>query len=263
MGVIRVDKNRNYTNMPKYHLRDPRLSLRAKGLMSWMLSLPEDWDYSVAGLAKCCTEGREAVRKVVQELEAAGYVQRVQSRGGGRFEGYDYILHEKPPDDAPSPGKLGDGDAPSPGKLGTGELGTENPPQSNNKQVIPETDPPKAPQGAEEASVEDLPGAKWKPERFEAFWKFYPLHKSKQGAIRAWDKLKPSDELLAVIGKALKRQIAEEKRRAAREHRPYEWKLYASTFLNNARWTDEPAQILEPDPVSEQGTSGRRDLQWL
>ena len=64
-------------------------------------------------------------------------------------------------------------------------------------------------------------------------------NKSKQRAIRAWDKLKPSDELLAVIGRALARQIAESKRKAERERRPWEWKTHAATYLNDARWTDE------------------------
>ena len=96
MGVIRVLHNENYTTMANYHLRDDRLSLRAMGLMSKMLSLPDDWDYTVAGLAAICKEGREAVRKVLMELEEAGYLERDQSREGGRFSGYDYTLHEEP-----------------------------------------------------------------------------------------------------------------------------------------------------------------------
>ena len=99
-------------------------------------------------------------------------------------------------------------------------------------------DPPIAPQGAGEG-FEPKKAPDWKPERFAKFWAYYPLHKSKQRAIRAWDKLKPSDELLAVIGRALARQIAESKQKAERERRPWEWKLHASTFLNDARWTDE------------------------
>lgn len=99
-------------------------------------------------------------------------------------------------------------------------------------------DPPVAPQGAGEG-FEPKKAPDWKPERFAKFWAYYPLHKSKQRAIRAWDKLKPSDELLAVIGRALARQIAESKQKAERDRRPWEWKMHASTFLNDARWTDE------------------------
>ena len=109
-----------------------------------------------------------------------------------------------------------------------------------NKKGNRKTDkPPIAPQGAG-ADYGQKMAPDWKPERFAAFWKFYPLHTSKKACIKAWDKLKPSDELLIVIGRALKRQIAEEEAKAKRERRPFEWKLYASTYLNNARWTDEP-----------------------
>lgn len=125
----------------------------------------------------------------------------------------------------------------------------------NNQDIIQE-DPPKAPQGA---GADYVPKSEpdWKPERFDAFWKFYPLHRSKQACIRAWDKLRPSDELLAVIGKALRRQIAEEQARAKKERRDFEWKLHASTFLNQARWTDEaPAETPRSRPEKE-------DAIWL
>ena len=121
-------------------------------------------------------------------------------------------------------------------------------PNKNNRSIKKENNPPKAPQGA---GADFVPKAApdWKPERFAAFWDYFPLHKSKQAAIRAWDKLKPSDELLAVIGKALRRQIAEEQAKAEKARRPFEWKLYASTYLNNARWTDaeEAAGASEPE----------------
>lgn len=244
MGVIRVEHNSNYTTMANYHLRDARLSLRAVGLMSKMLSLPDDWDYTVKGLAAICTEGREAVRKVLMELEEAGYLVREQSRSsGGVFSGYDYTLHEAPTDpadgEAPLPGILGDGEAPLPEKPDPGFPVPGFPSQSNTEESSKqESIPPISPQGAG-ADYEPSKTTKWKPERFDAFWKFYPLHKSKQAAIKAWDKLKPSDELLAVIGKALMRQIADEEEKAKKDRRPFEWKMHASTYLNNARWTDE------------------------
>lgn len=94
------------------------------------------------------------------------------------------------------------------------------------------TNPPIAPQGAA-ADYVPKKAPDWKPERFARFWEYYPLHKSKQAAIRAWDKLKPSDDLLKVIGIALRRQ------KAACLMAGDEWKLHASTYLNQARWTDE------------------------
>ena len=96
MGVIRVEHNDNYTTMSNRHLRDERLSLRAIGLMSKMLSLPEDWDYTVKGLCAIVKEGREAVRKALMELEAAGYLVREQGRSaGGNFASNDYT-HSSP-----------------------------------------------------------------------------------------------------------------------------------------------------------------------
>ena len=77
MAVFRVERTQNYTVMSNYHLRDRRLSLKAKGLLSLMLSLPEDWDYTLSGLARISLEGKDAIRAAVVELEQAGYVQRL------------------------------------------------------------------------------------------------------------------------------------------------------------------------------------------
>ena len=79
MAVFRVERTQNYTVMSNYHLRDRRLSLKAKGLLSLMLSLPEDWDYTLSGLARISLEGKDAIRAAVVELEQAGYVQRRQT----------------------------------------------------------------------------------------------------------------------------------------------------------------------------------------
>ena len=74
MAVMRVEKNSNYTVMANYHLRDKRLSLKAKGLLSVMISLPAEWDYTLAGLAFISKEGVSAIRAAIQELEENGYV---------------------------------------------------------------------------------------------------------------------------------------------------------------------------------------------
>ena len=121
------------------------------------------------------------------------------------------------------------------------------------------TNPPIAPQGAG-ADYVPKKAPDWKPERFARFWDYYPLHKSKQAAIRAWDRLKPSDELLKVIGIALRRQ------KAACLMAGDEWKLHASTYLNQARWTDESDLDGRGKPLSY-GQAGRADreeaLPWI
>ena len=98
MAVFRVEKNKGYTVMSNHHLRNKALSLKAKGLLSQMLSLPEDWDYTLAGLSYINREKIDAIREAVRELERAGYIQRSRERDEkGRLRGTDYIIYEQPP----------------------------------------------------------------------------------------------------------------------------------------------------------------------
>lgn len=102
MAIFRVEKSANYTVMSNYHLRDNGLTLKAKGLLSQMLSLPDGWDYTLAGLATINKEGKDAIRSAVQELEQAGYIQRRQTHDeNGNFSGNEYVIHEQPVFDAP------------------------------------------------------------------------------------------------------------------------------------------------------------------
>lgn len=96
MPVIRVVKDKNYTVMSNFHLRDMRLSNKAIGLMSKMLSLPDGWDYTVNGLSTICKDGRDGIAAQLKELEANGYLKREQVRAQGKFGEIEYILTEKP-----------------------------------------------------------------------------------------------------------------------------------------------------------------------
>ena len=97
MAVFRIEKNKNYTVMANYHLRDISLSLKAKGLLSLMLSLPEDWDYTTKGLAFICKDGVDSICSTVKELEKAGYVQRRRLRNElGHLAEIEYTILEKP-----------------------------------------------------------------------------------------------------------------------------------------------------------------------
>ena len=103
MAVFRVERTNNYTVMSNYHLRDKALSLKAKGLLSLMLSLPETWDYTLSGLARISLEGKDAIRAAVVELEKAGYIQRGQTTDkAGKFSGNEYIIREYPVSQTPS-----------------------------------------------------------------------------------------------------------------------------------------------------------------
>ena len=97
MAVFRVEKNSGYTAMSNHHLRNRALSLKAKGLLSQMLSLPEDWDYTLQGLARINRESIDAIRQAIRELEQAGYIQRSRERDEkGRLRGADYVIFELP-----------------------------------------------------------------------------------------------------------------------------------------------------------------------
>ena len=80
MAVFRIEKTRDYTVMSNYHLRDRSLSLKAKGLLSLMLSLPEDWDYTMKGLARICKDGIDSISGGIRELETHGYLVRARVR---------------------------------------------------------------------------------------------------------------------------------------------------------------------------------------
>ena len=97
MAVFRVDKVRDYTIMSNHHLRSRELSLKAKGLFSLMLSLPEDWDYTQKGLAAICKEGVDSISSTIRELEAAGYLKRRRIRDAhGRMSEIEYTILECP-----------------------------------------------------------------------------------------------------------------------------------------------------------------------
>ena len=102
MAVFRVEKTKDYTVMSNYHLRDKNLSLKAKGLLSWMLSNTEGWDYSVAGIVEVMKENRDAINSALAELEDYGYLTRRKVRDGGKFDGMEYLITERPFTENPS-----------------------------------------------------------------------------------------------------------------------------------------------------------------
>ena len=112
MAVFRIERTRGYTVMSNHHLRNEKLSLKAKGLLSMMLSLPENWNYTTRGLAAICKEGVDAIGGALRELETAGYIVRHQLRDRhGRISDTEYVIYEQPQPkkpDTPSP----DTDAP-------------------------------------------------------------------------------------------------------------------------------------------------------
>ena len=107
MAVFRVEKTRNYTVMSNHHLRDRSLSLKAKGLLSLMLSLPEDWDYTMKGLARICKDGIDSISGGIRELEAHGYLVRARVRNeDGQLGSIEYTILEQPKEPAQTPAPI-------------------------------------------------------------------------------------------------------------------------------------------------------------
>lgn len=127
MAECKVVRHSGYTVMSNYHLRDKRLSLKAKGLLSVILSLPDDWDYTISGLAVICDCGRDMIRAAITELEKAGYITRSQINEAGKFGGNQYVIRETPVEQTAEP---------LPGFPATENPPTENPLPENPTQII-------------------------------------------------------------------------------------------------------------------------------
>lgn len=134
MSVVRVHKTANYTVMSNHHFKEKKMSLKAKGLLSLMLSLPDDWNYSVSGLVKLSKDGKDGVMSALSELEKFGYLHRVKLHNEkGHFSGIEYNIYEAPQTEFPSAEKpISDKpisakqNTEKPQQLNTNELNTKN-----------------------------------------------------------------------------------------------------------------------------------------
>ena len=276
MAVYRVEKTHDYTVMANHHLRDERLSLKAKGLLSMLLSLPDDWEISIRGLASIVTDGVGAVQTGINELIKAGYiVRRRQHAESGAFAGFEYIIHEVPPCTEnpytvnPYTGKPytenpaqsskdklstippivpheGDGnpsvsgaaaDSPTPLSAACGVI---SPRRGESALCTREPQSAETPKRKRRRSSKSVPD--YEPELFERFWAAYPRGEDRQGAVAEWDSLRPDRETMLAMSRALVRQKASE-----------EWQRgigipYAVRWLRRRRWEDE---IKAPAPPPE------------
>ena len=271
MAVFRVEKNHSYTVMANHHLRDERLSLKSKGLLSVILSLPDDWRISIEGMTQFSADGKDAIRSAIRELTDTGYITRAQTHSeAGKFSGYDYVVHETPTA-SPSSGfpTMEKPTTENPTLRNTERLSTNIPPvvpQSDadggnpSVSLAADTSPVRGGKGGKkggageggDVSESDTPPKRkrratksapdYRPDTFARFWAAYPRGEDKQGAIAAWDELKPDDATLQAMSRALVRQKASE-----------EWQRgigipYAVRWLRRRRWEDE---IKAPAPPPE------------
>lgn len=253
---MRASSKRGWTTIYRSVAQDKRLTLKGRGLFLLMQSLPEDWKYTVSGLAAKAGTGKDQIRSGLKELEKVGYLIKDQAHDpSGKFAGNVFILQDEAPL-SENPTTVEKTAPPLSENPSTGNPSTENPTVQNTEvQSIDIHTPPISPPGGKRRKREPKDTADWKPERFEAFWKFYRTHvrhEDRQAAIRAWDKLRPDDALIARIGRALEKQIASESWKAGYG------KPYASTYLNNARWKDVEDLPVPPAPPEPE----RRSYGW-
>ena len=277
MAVFRVEKNHSYTVMANHHLRDERLSLKSKGLLSLILSLPDDWRISIEGMTQFSSDGKDAIRSAIRELTDAGYITRAQTHSeAGTFSGYDYIVHETPaaspssgfptmekpttenptqrnteelstiPPIVPHEGDVGDdnpsvsgaaADSPTPLSAACGGI---SPRRGESALCTREPQSAETPKRKRRRSTKSVPD--YEPELFERFWAAYPRGEDRQGAVAEWDSLRPDRETMLAMSRALGRQKASK-----------EWQRgigipYAVWWLRRRRWEDE---IKAPAPPPE------------
>ena len=237
MDQEQVQKPGYWAVLPAAVRYDPQLPPSAKILYAEISALTDQRGFCFASndyFRKLYGMGERTVRRLIAQLQEAGYIRIQDGDGGaGRRKIYAGInpLGEEP-------GQKWPGYPDKNGRVHNNSIENNNPPTS--------------PPGGERAKKTVKREPSWKPERFSGFWNYYPksAHKSKQAAIKAWDQLKPGDELIDEIAKALRRQMATD-----------QWQRgigipYPSTYLRQRRWEDEIADPDEPEPQ-------REDLPWI
>lgn len=258
MGESRIKrgKPRGFFALYRSAAQDARLSLAARGLFSLMMSLPDEWEFTVSGLAALAGCGKDKIRKLLGELEEVGYLLREQSHDkGGRFSGNNYVLQDEAP--LPLSGKPDNGEeekSPLSENTDDGEHrqretpSTENPTQRDNINII--NNPP-TPQGGE-GQTESKPKRKrapkavpdWQPEKFEGFWAAYPRDEDRAKAAEQWDAIGRDKALLAAHGGDEGKLLREIARGLQRHLECEDWKKsvgipYAFRWLRDRKWTEK------------------------
>lgn len=249
MAQIRIQKNKSFTHLENKMLQNCNLSLKARGLLAYMLSLPEDWNYSIAGLAFKCKEGKTSIRSAIDELIAEGYiVRRLVRTDKGLLDGYEYTVYEEPQLSCDDPEPSEESAKPSFDFQTTDYPTSENRTEQNNKETKEPRNTPHTPQGGRARTVPT-----YRPEWFERFWTLYPRKTNRVAAVRAWDKLRPDFQLCETMAKALRAQINMPQWKEGTQHIPH-----PSTWLNGARWLDEVVSQKPKGGGEERVASGWR-----
>ena len=232
MTIFRVEKTNNYTVMSNYHFKEKNMSLKAKGLLSLMLSLPNDWDYSIKGLISYSKDSKDSIMSGLKELEDFGYLKRTMVKNDkGQFDGYDYNIFEKPQRQNPF---------------------SENPNSENPTQL--------------NTNILNTKNLKENPkENFEAFYKAYPKKVGKANVEKWFNKNNPDEKLF----KLMMNKLELFKRSPDWLKDNGQFIPYPSTWLNQKRWEDEiyingvPIQQEEQEEYIEIDTANMSEEEYI
>ncbi|NBI08627.1 hypothetical protein D1641_01155 [Colidextribacter sp. OB.20] len=246
-NTFRSGRKKGFIVLYREAAQDDRLTLEARGLFALMVSLPDNWEYTVSGLAVKAGCGKDKVRRLLGELQRVGYLVREQSHDmGGKFASNVYVLQ----DEAPLSGNTVNGENRQRSEPSTGKPLPVFTTQKNKEEKNTDLkEPPKAPQGASVAEKpkrarkpKSVPG--WQPEKFEGFWKAYPRDEDRAKAVEQWDKLPQDKELMASHGDSEEALLLEISRGLKRHLESREWREdvgipHAFRWLRDRRWTEK------------------------
>lgn len=247
MAILKNPSREKFTVVDNYALRDDSLSLKARGLLVTMLSLPNNWKFSENGLcALFKKDGQSSIRSGLKELETSGYLVRRRTRDDmGRVDGVEWIICDQP--------RLENRNVVNPSldsqpQLSTKELNTDL--LSTEYNITP-SNPPMGEEGQSQAEGKAKPPKRKKAtakedydlEGFDAFYAAYPRHEGKAAALKAWNKLAPDVVLQEQMGKALEVQKQSQQwRKDCGQYIPM-----PATWLNGKRWEDEVQTQTQPN----------------
>lgn len=228
MASYKRHLNKDYTVMPNHHLRNKDLSLKAKGLLSMMLGLPDDWDYSINGLVAISREGRTAVENALKELREAGYVvirKLYPNQTDSRIIEYEYNIYEFPQGENVACQDIIYQEAHN---QGTGFQPLENHQQLNTyKSITKELNTYDNKENIKRKNQGEIMAL------FDSFWKTYPRKIAKKKAQQSWKNVCKNKETYNAIMKALTTQIVAYKWDKNNRYCPH-----PTTWLNQERWND-------------------------
>lgn len=236
-----VHKNENYTIMSNYHLRERDMSLKAKGLLSVILSLPSDWDYSIAGLVAISKENETAVKSALNELKRFGYLkvtkQMPNETDSGRIE-YAYDIYEQPSDKIAKENLAVE-------KQGIENLGVENQGQLNTNKTITNN---QITNNKENNDQPAKPSDQELVNEFEDLWRLYPRKQGKAKALEAYKRARKAGVDKTTVLDGISRYSAQIKANKTKA----KYIMQGSTWFNGKRWEDEYTDQPKAQPKTKQ-----------